>query len=77
MTLAEYKDAIEDVNQKLRMYAATEKLPLCDLADEFPRYELNGDTRKLAQMWEDSAHPNELGYDRIGEIIYSDIRAYV
>jgi lysophospholipase L1-like esterase len=77
MTLAEYKDAIEDVNQKLRMYAATEKLPICDLADEFPRYAMPGDTRNLADMWDDSVHPNALGYDRIGQILYSDIYKYV
>jgi len=76
MALSEYNDAIEDVNQKLRVYAATEKIPLCDLADEFPRHTLPGKTSMLS-LWDDNVHPTAKGYDRIGEIIYGDIKSLV
>jgi len=75
MNKKDFNEAWGTVNQKLRVYAYSNKHPkmviLVDLADEFSRQNLKDDP---AEFWDDNIHPNAKGYDKIGEIIYNDIK---
>ena len=73
MTLIEYRKELDDTNQKLRMYSIASKLPIIDLADDFTRHTMPGKTN-VSAMWDDNIHPSREGYDRIGEIIYGQIK---
>lgn len=75
MTKEEFKEAWNELNQKLRLFVYTSKennMILSDLADEFTRQGVKGGMN-MNGMWADKVHPSKEGYDRIGEIIFKDI----
>ena len=72
----EYKKIRDIVNNKLRNFAKKNpsKTLLCDLAKLYPMHSLNSTQHK--QLWEDTVHPSEYGYNKIALIIFKVIRKF-
>ncbi|XP_002155278.3 uncharacterized protein LOC100201534 [Hydra vulgaris] len=72
----EYKKIREVTNNKLRGFAKKNptKTLLCDLAKLFPMSSLN--PRQHKQLWDDTVHPSEFGYNKIASIIFKVVRQF-
>lgn len=62
------------VNNLLKNYVQDcgSKMLLCDLSTKLPRQSLSEEDRR--KLWADDLHFSAAGYDRMGEIIFEDIK---
>ena len=50
----------------------TTEICVCDLANKLPMFSL--DEKDVKLYWDDYLHPTPLGYDKMGEIIYEELK---
>ncbi|XP_066910758.1 uncharacterized protein [Clytia hemisphaerica] len=51
----------------------TTEICLCDLSSKLPMFSL--DEKDVKLYWDDYLHPSPLGYDKMGEIVYEELKS--
>ena len=76
-SFAEYVNYKEEVNEKIKEFAAknSDMICLCDLSSKLPMFGVSDE--HLSKYWDDDLHFTPQGYDRMAELIFKAIKDFV
>lgn len=72
--LESYSSSTKEEQQQQQQICAA-KIKVCDIAKEFPLFSLDEAERKA--LWDDNIHPSVSGYDKMGEIIFENLKEFL